>query len=243
LKHVLKYPVFQRFSRLTRGQGLVETAILFPLLLMVVSGLTEFGFLLNDYLALQDAARNAARFAADGMYNFRDGNHSCTAGTGTRDFFRQTACLVNQELSQERPEIAIDLGTGEDDIIISAFSVAQDYCQTPVSFPPVPRVPPNPGVSCITARHPTGEGEAGWSEALDSTGVRNQSSRLSTPDINARLDSAAPSTGFVSVELFYTYEQKLKLPWITVFLDDPILLHNYALMPLVSAEPTPTPIP
>jgi hypothetical protein len=241
----LKKGWFRRLKiiRFTRGQGLVETAILFPLLLMVVSGLTEFGFMLNDYLALQDAARNAARFAADGMYNFRDNNYSCAAGTGTRDFYRQVACLVNQELAQERPEIIIDLGTGEDDIVISAFSVAQDYCQSPATYPPVPRIPPNPGASCVTMRHPQAEGEAGWSEALDSTGVRNQSSRIPTSDINARLDNAAPSTGFVSVEVFYTYEQKLKLPWITVFLDDPILLHNYALMPLVSAEPTPTPIP
>ena len=233
----------QRIYKIARGQGLVETAILFPLLLMVVTGLTEFGFLLNDYLALQDAARNAARFAADGMYNFRDGNHSCAAGTGTRDFYRQIACLVNQELSQERPEIEIDLATGQDDIVISAYSVAQDYCQSPASYPPIARIPPNPGASCVTVRHPPSDGEAGWSESVDSTGVRNQSSRISTNEINARLDNTAPSTGFVSVELFYTYEQKLKLPWITVFLSDPILLHNYALMPLVSAEPTPTPIP
>ena len=243
VKPVTKGSFLQQISGLSRGQGLVETAILFPILLMVISGLTEFGFLLNDYLALQDAARNAARFAADGMYNFRDGNHSCATGSGTQDFYRQTACLVNQELAQERPEIGIDVGTGEDDIIISAFSVAQDYCQAPASYPPVPRVPPNLGVSCVTVRHPTADGETGWSEALDSTGSRNQISRISTTDLNARLNITAPSTGFVSVELFYTYEQKLKLPWITVFLDDPILLHNYALMPLVSAEPTPTPIP
>jgi TadE-like protein len=243
MKAIIKWFGRKQVTRFTRGQGLVETAILLPLLLMVVSGLTEFGFLLNDYLALQDAARNAARFAADGMYNFRDGNMSCAAGTGTRDFYRQTACLVNQELEQERPEIFIDLGSGEDDIIISAFSVAQDYCRTPVSYPPVPRIPPNPGVSCVTVRHPTADGEAGWSESVDATGARNQSSRIPTMEINTRLVNAAPSTGFVSVELFYTYEQKLKLPWITVFLDDPILLHNYALMPLVSAEPTPTPIP
>lgn len=225
------------------GQGLVETAFLLPILLFVVSGLTEFGFLLNEYLALQDAARNAARFAADGMYNFSDNNHSCAAGTGTRDFYRQTACLVYQELAQERPEIVLDFTTGQDDIIISAFSIAQEYCASPPTYPPNPRIPPNPGVSCVTRRHPTSAGEAGWSAALDATGVRNQSSRITTSEINDRLDSSAPSTGLVTVELFYTYEQKLKLPWITIFLDDPLLLHNYALMPLVSAEPTPTPIP
>jgi hypothetical protein len=240
---MILHSIRRHSRRISKGQGLVETAILFPILLMVVSGLIEFGFLLNDYLALQDAARNAARFASDGMYNFRDNNHSCAVGSGTRDFYRQVACLVNQELAQERPEIIIDLGTGVDDIIISSFSVAQDFCQSPSSYPPVPRIPPNPGVSCVTARHPAFDGDLGWSEASDSIGARNQTSRIPTTDINSRLDSTAPSTGFVSVELFYTYEQKLRLPWITVFLDDPILLHNYALMPLVSAEPTPTPIP
>ncbi len=225
------------------GQGLVETALLFPVLLVVLSGLMEFGFLLNEYLALQDAARNAARFAADGMYNFRDNNHSCAPGTGTRDFFRQTSCLVYQELAQERPEIALDFTTGQDDIIISAFSIAEDYCLSPPTYPPNPCIPPNPGVSCVTARHPASAGEAGWSAALDATGVRNQSSHISTDQVNARLDSSAPSTGLVIVELYYTYDQKLKLPWITAFLDDPLLIHSYALMPLVSAEPTPTPIP
>jgi hypothetical protein len=193
---------------------------MFPVLLIVLSGLIEFGFMLNEYLALQDAARNAARFSSDGLYYARDGDYNCST---TRDFYRQTACLVNQELAQERPEIALDLGNGHDDIVISGFSVTQ-------------------GVG-VTARHPGTEAEAGWSEALDARTVRNQSSRLSIAAVNARLNGSAPSTGFISVEIFYDYDQKLNLPWITAFLSDPVLLHNYALMPLVSAEPTPTPIP
>lgn len=209
-----------RQDRWMHGQGLVETALLFPVLLIVLSGLVEFGFMLNEYLALQDAARNAARFASDGLYFARDSIQNCTT---TRDFYRQTACLVNQELAQERPEIALDLGNTHDDIIISGFSVTQSVG--------------------VTARHPGSAGSSGWSEAQDSTGTRNQNSRLSTSEINSRLSAGAPSTGLVSVEIFYDYDQKLNLPWITAFLSDPILLHNYAIMPLVSAEPTPTPIP
>jgi hypothetical protein len=228
----------------SRGQGLIETALLVPVLLMVLSGLVEFGFFLNDYLALQDAARNAARFSADGLYTNRDSNHLCTPPTSaTRDFYRQTACLVNQELAQERPEIQLDLGTGVDDVVISVFSIAQDYCTSPASFPPVQSMPPGSGVSCVSARHPSEAGEAGWSSAQDVTGTRNQSSRFSSAQINASLSNMAPSTGLVIVELTYTYDQKLKLPWITAFISDPVVLHNYALMPLVSAEPTPTPVP
>jgi hypothetical protein len=202
----------------SRGQGLVETAIMFPLLLIVLSGMVEFGFMLNEYLALQDASRNAARFASDGLYYVTDSNHNCSS---TQDFYRQTACLVNQELAQERPEISIDVGNGLDDIIVSGFSVAQG--------------------AGVVARHPDWVGENGWSQAVDVNGSRNQNSRLSSADISARTNGGAPSTGLVSVEIFHAYEQKLKLPWITAFLSDPVMLHNYAIMPLVSAEPEPAP--
>jgi hypothetical protein len=186
-------------------------------LLIVLSGLIEVGFMLNEYLSMQDAARNAARFASDGLYFQRDSDLNCAS---TLDFYRQAACLVNQELAQERPEIQINLGNGADDIIVSSFSVTQ-------------------GVG-VSARQPTG---VGWSEAEDATGIRNQSTSISIPVVNARLNQNAPSTGLISVEIFHNYDQKLKLPWITAFISDPILLHNYAIMPLVSAEPTPTPIP
>jgi hypothetical protein len=176
--------------------------------------------MLNAYLALQDAARNAARFASDGLYFARDGVQSCT---NTRDFYRQTSCLVYQELAQERPEIDLDLSNGHDDIIISGFSVTQG--------------------TGVTARHPPDAGSVGWSVAADKIGARNQTARITNAQVNAHLNGGAPSTGLISVEIFYDYDQKLKLPWITAFLSDPITLHNYAIMPLVSAEPTPTPIP
>jgi Flp pilus assembly protein TadG len=48
-------------TRLARAQSLVETALLLPVLLLILSGLIEFGFLLNRYLILLDAVRNVAR--------------------------------------------------------------------------------------------------------------------------------------------------------------------------------------
>jgi len=47
------------------GQSLVEFTIMLPILLMMLSGLIEFGFLLNAYLDVIDAARDAARFSAN----------------------------------------------------------------------------------------------------------------------------------------------------------------------------------
>lgn len=263
LKKLMRFSSLNKRAKGQRGQGLIETALLFPVILIVLSGLVEFGFLLNEYLALQDSVRNSARFQSDGMYFMRD-NVSLPApppdpddretfdwlaldpvcaNNGTQDFYRQAACLVAQELQQDRPQIVLDFTNGRDDIIVSAFSIAQEYCQIPATYPPNPRTFPNPGVSCVTRRHPTEYGEAGWSAAQDSTGNRNQSSRLTAEDINARLANQAPSTGLVVVEVFYDYDQKLDLPWVRAFLSDPVMLHNYTIMPLVSAEPTPTPPP
>ncbi len=230
-----------------RGQALIETALLLPLLLLLITGLVEFGFGLNEYLGVQDATRNAARYASDGAYNAREAAYqNCT---DTRDFYRQTACLVNQELRQERPLIHLnDNGTPDDfsddyldpehgdDIIISAFGILEDH-----------------GVS---ARFPPEYGELGWSYSLDMTTHvlgsphRNASSRFSSGDINTfwlntdhDYSHHTPSTGLVLVEVLYHYDQKLKLPWITAFVPDPIPFHFYAIMSLVSAEPTPTPRP
>jgi hypothetical protein len=128
------------------GQSMVELALLFPVLLILLSGLVEFGFILNEYLSVMDAARNAARFASDGLYfqyddisttidNMRRYRCICEGCDGyydindnwvaeeidpTNHFYRQTACLVNQELRQERPTIKLnenDTESNEDDYL------------------------------------------------------------------------------------------------------------------------------
>jgi Flp pilus assembly protein TadG len=48
------------------GQSLVEFAIVLPLLLMLVTGIIQFGFLFNKYITLTDAARNGAQTLAIG---------------------------------------------------------------------------------------------------------------------------------------------------------------------------------
>ena len=225
----------------TGGQSMVELALLFPLLLILLSGLVEFGFILNQYLALMDSARNAARFAADGLYYEYDNTRTeidsmddyNTVCESTRHFYRQTACLVNQELRMEAPTIALnDNGTdldGDDyldplvgnDIIISAFSFTEDVG--------------------ITNRHPDLEG---WSYADDLGVVSDKVSGFTSEEItNSLVSLTSPSTGYVLVEIYYYYDQLLKLPWISAFLDDPLLMYSYAFMPLTSAEPTPTPSP
>ena len=202
------------------GQGLVETALILPVLLIVLTGLLEFGFLLNDYLTIQDAARNAARFSSDGLYYSTDSNQDCTGSDSTLDFNRQTACLVERELAHERPEITLQYGTG-DDIVVSSFSIVGGAAG---------------GTPTISARYPDSDG---WSRTQDLGQGNAQVSKFDNSWVISKLSSNAPSTGLVLVEIYFNYKQKLALPWITLFIDDPLLIHNYAIMPLVSAEPTP----
>jgi Flp pilus assembly protein TadG len=191
----------------TRGQSLVETAFLLPILLILLSGLIEFGFMINQYMTVLDAERNAARFAVDGSYDHTDADPNCTT---TRDFYRQTACLLLQELSQEQP--AITLNTSTDDIVISAFAMTTG--------------------GSLSARFPS---SSGWSY------YGNHTSTVSDATLASKFDASANNDGYVLVEVFYTYHQILRLPWITPFVPDPVLLHIYTVMPLASVQPTPTP--
>jgi len=58
--------VICRFLRSSRGQALVEFALILPFLLMVLLGIAEFGRLLNAYLVLEHAAREGVRLGATG---------------------------------------------------------------------------------------------------------------------------------------------------------------------------------
>ena len=54
--------------RKDRGQSLVETALIAPLLLLMFLGVIEVGWALRGYLVLLNANREATRFAARGTY-------------------------------------------------------------------------------------------------------------------------------------------------------------------------------
>ncbi len=51
--------------RAQRGQGLTEFALIFPILLVLVSVIIEGGLAINAWLRVQTAARDGARFALD----------------------------------------------------------------------------------------------------------------------------------------------------------------------------------
>ena len=55
-----------RITSRDEGQALVETVLLFPLLLVVILALVEFGFAFNAFITVNNASSEAARYAAVG---------------------------------------------------------------------------------------------------------------------------------------------------------------------------------
>jgi len=75
---VLKVSMIKVFSKKSRGQAIVEFALVLPLLLFVVVGLIEAGRAIFIYSSVTNASREAARYGtaygvnAGGIAKFRD---------------------------------------------------------------------------------------------------------------------------------------------------------------------------
>lgn len=211
-------------KRKTKGQSLVEVALTLPILLMLLAGLVEFGFILNYYLALTEATREVARLFSNYDHEY--------VNPDTNDTFYEEAVgraiyvLEPQDVDDTTRKIRIysnrfidctndPVGVCDNDIVISVYQIASS------------------GNVSLLNRHY-------W---IDSD-IR-QPSRFDTAKISSRLPSL-PSTiansGALVVEIFYNYEQVLGLPWLEM-IQDPVLLHAYTIMPISSAAPTITPTP
>ena len=64
-KEVLKF-FFKRIRKNQRGNALIEFALVIPILLLLVMGIIEFGYIFNGYIILTGAAREGARVAVVG---------------------------------------------------------------------------------------------------------------------------------------------------------------------------------
>jgi Flp pilus assembly protein TadG len=66
-----------------RGAELIEMAVALPLLLLVVMGIVDFGFLFQRYLVLTNAAMEGARVAVLPGYSMADAQNRATTYAST----------------------------------------------------------------------------------------------------------------------------------------------------------------
>jgi hypothetical protein len=205
------------------GQSFVELALILLILALLLAGVVEFGYLMNNYLHVLDSAREGARFSNSSVAFDNE------TGVSYQTFY------INTAIEAMRVMFPIVMnGNQGDDIVISVFSVAGSSIR----------------------RWPDGY-VYGWSlcnnysdaalhddlSPADWSSCSPRSSHFTTGQILALMDANAPESGVLLVEVYYNYAQILKLPVFEQVIPDPILVYNYAVMPLSSAEPTPTPGP
>jgi hypothetical protein len=214
-----------------KGQSLIELTLVLTILLTLLTGMVEFGNLLNQYITVVDAAREGSRFASNDDPFIRTAV-PIICENGDVDFCDRANFYTNIDQiiegsfdkSGERAKdakgalapIVLDPAKG-DDVIVSVFSMKDG----------------------VATRFPKDRGEDGWSY-YGYKGLGGQKSSFSTAELTSRLDPAAPDTGMVVVEIYYNYDQILKL-WGFIGVPDPIRVHAYSIMPLSAAEPTPLP--
>jgi hypothetical protein len=202
------------------GQSLVEYTLMLPVLLIMLSGLIEVGFMLNYYLDIIDAARDTARFAAynDPIRSDLDGSPLYP----NPNFYRriQYEARLSLETSSDGrinwllPDpysIPCDLING--DVVISSFGVLGNL---------------------VDERFPRG---APRGQSM----CDNYSSKYLYKKGDPIYQAASVDSGLVLVEIYYEYNQVLALPWITAFMPDPVTLYAYTFMPNTYVEPTPVP--
>ena len=194
-------------KRKSRGQSLVEVAIAFPVLIMLLTGVIEFGFILNFYLSLLDATRDAARlysgddpFLADGV-------------TDDNDFYLQTAYKVQRVLDPVIDDSTyrgrrILLDPANDDVIVTVYGAKDNV---------------------VTLWRDAGPYH------LFNNG--KYQSIFTTQNILDTRVTDAPNAGILLVEVHYNYHHVLNLPWFTAVLPNPLHLQAYTIMPIRAGEP------
>ena len=210
-------------KRKSTGQSMVEFALLLPVLLMLFSGMIEFGFMLNTYLSLLDATRQGARFYSNSNPFLLD------TGTNTIvDDLNFSPNCANYVLTILDPSLAtppdpnaraIVLDPTRDDILVSILRVTVDDATSSISS---------------IERFPEG--------AVFYSAYANQTTAYENDDIEDFMiqnDTTPVETGILIVEVYYGYHGILKLPWIEPFMNDenPVMLHAATIMPLVAAKP------
>jgi hypothetical protein len=114
----------ERSPKKQSGQSFIELAIILSVLIMMLAGVVEFGYLLNQYITLVEGTRETARSASKGDPFTAPGN-----GIVNQDFLDRVSIATEGGFIGSQPILGslnpIELDpTIKDDIVISIFTFA-----------------------------------------------------------------------------------------------------------------------
>ncbi|GAB4498868.1 MAG: hypothetical protein OHK003_12680 [Anaerolineales bacterium] len=204
-------------KRRLRAQSMVEFAITLPILLLLLTGMVEFGFMLNTYLSIQDAARSAARrFSITNPFN-PDGSDNPAFYQSVAEY---TVDLLAPAGDPETRQIVLD--ATRDNILVSLIGVEVDESTDPDSITSIIRY--------SGAQYYKHFGNTNPPTAYTDSAIAG----LMTAN------GAEPSdAGLLIIEIYYGYEGTLNLPWTRPFFspNNPSMLYVSVVMPTIYAKP------
>jgi Flp pilus assembly protein TadG len=223
--------------RKTRAQSMVEFAVTLPILIALLIGMVEFGFMLNTYLSLLDATR----FAARKYSNTNPMKVIVSGSTQTKyydeDFDDNVVEAIETNLQPaDTAARQVPIDEDLDDILVSVVSVNVDTTVNPNTITSINRLTTDAGnpVLFVSAY--------GNFAALGGTHYTN----AVIEEMMADNGVDPVSAGILIVELFYSYEGTLNISTQFFQLFTPgghMTLYASTIMPLVAVRPIPTPTP
>jgi hypothetical protein len=236
--------LFPKSKRNKRGQSFVELMLVLLILMLMLAGVVEFSFMINNYIHVVDGSREAAR-----VYNSYKAFNPITWVSDDKFYFY----TVEQAATTMRP-VVLDPGLG-DDIIISVISLRGTSIRR---YPLLPDLSTSGngwslcGHYAFYAAYYSDQNLTPLPELTNPNWQTCQAhtSRLSNAEISSRAGASALQSGLLVVEIIYNYPQVLKLPIFSngdffgtkfSIIPDPIPLYTYSIMPMSSAEPTEVP--
>lgn len=200
------------------GQSMVEFGIALPLLIFLFTGMVEFGFMLNTYLSLQDAVRTAGRQFSNENPLMKDAN-----GVVVDDltFYSNAAQAVVDALNLNAKQIVVD--QTRDNVLVSVLTIRVNEAATPDAIESITRHPQN----------------AQFFRLYPATSPNSVYGDVQITNYLTANNSVPVDMGLLIIEVFYSYEGVLHLPWTEPFFSEvkPATLYSSTIVPLVSVKP------
>jgi len=210
----------RKIRRKTRAQSMVEFALLLPILLTLFIGMVEFGFMINTYLSLTDATRQAAR-----EYSNSQPFISLSPNVDNMNFYTDCAQVVIDTLAPPDDPLArqIVMDWTMDDILVSVISVDVDTATDPDTISTITRYPSGETNFSVYQNFPV--------SPYDDVAIETYMTANGTIPVPA---------GLLIVEVYYSYESTLGIttPFIKAFAPGGhVMLYASTIMPLVAVRP------
>ncbi len=198
---------YHRFSS-ERGQSLVELAIVLPVLILLFLGLIELGMAMRSYLIVVNANREAARFAARGIF-------------ADQQIASQAIYAMTDQLSA-----SVQGASANTAIIITTFKIDSRARPGAVPYPtPMITAPYNwDSVRVYTTGTVTHTSQINTIEFL--LDLRQQNDQFNNGLIAAHPDAVRSEHNVVIVETYYYHPQFLHAPILEWVFPDPIVLYS-----------------